>query len=198
MSSKLIVGLFAFLSLFAITATQPASASLVFSFVESGGNVIGTLSGTLNLAGMSAIGSGTNNPNGIIPDLAIISSWAGSFDAYAVVGPTSFGTGSSYAYINATSQTGSTFILEGAFGEAMLPSSYTGGALSATLTFDGATFASLGITPDTYVYTLPNDTITVQFSPTPLPATLPLFASGLGLLGLLGWRRKKKAAALAA
>ena len=32
-------------------------------------------------------------------------------------------------------------------------------------------------------------------SPVPLPATLPLFASGLGALGLLGWRRKKKAAA---
>jgi hypothetical protein len=33
---------------------------------------------------------------------------------------------------------------------------------------------------------------------TPLPAALPLFASGLGALGLLGWRRKKKAAAIAA
>ena len=31
-------------------------------------------------------------------------------------------------------------------------------------------------------------------SPVPLPATLPLFATGLGALGLLGWRRKKKAA----
>jgi hypothetical protein len=30
---------------------------------------------------------------------------------------------------------------------------------------------------------------------TPLPATLPLFATGLAGLGLLGWRRKKKAAA---
>jgi len=28
---------------------------------------------------------------------------------------------------------------------------------------------------------------------TPLPAALPLFAGGLGTLGLLGWRRKKKA-----
>ena len=30
---------------------------------------------------------------------------------------------------------------------------------------------------------------------TPLPAALPLFATGLGLTGLLGWRRKRKAAA---
>ena len=30
---------------------------------------------------------------------------------------------------------------------------------------------------------------------TPLPAALPLFATGLGALGLLGWRRKRKQAA---
>jgi hypothetical protein len=35
-------------------------------------------------------------------------------------------------------------------------------------------------------------------SQTPLPAALPLFAGGLGVLGLLGWRRKRKAAAVAA
>src|SRR5665213_1257811 len=33
---------------------------------------------------------------------------------------------------------------------------------------------------------------------TPLPAALPLFATGLGAMGVLGRRRKKKAAALAA
>ena len=35
-------------------------------------------------------------------------------------------------------------------------------------------------------------------SATPLPATLPLFASGFGALGLVGWRRRRKAQALAA
>jgi hypothetical protein len=34
-----------------------------------------------------------------------------------------------------------------------------------------------------------------ETSPVPLPATFPLFASGLGALGLLGWRRKRKAVA---
>src|SRR5262249_55734758 len=33
---------------------------------------------------------------------------------------------------------------------------------------------------------------------TPLPAALPLFASGAGVLGWFGWRRKKKTAALPA
>jgi hypothetical protein len=40
-------------------------------------------------------------------------------------------------------------------------------------------------------------TVNATLSNTPLPAALPLFASGLGALGLLGWRRKRKAQAAA-
>ena len=36
------------------------------------------------------------------------------------------------------------------------------------------------------------------FAPTPVPAALPLFATGFGALGLLGWRRKRKNAAVIA
>jgi len=36
-----------------------------------------------------------------------------------------------------------------------------------------------------------------QLAPVPLTAALPLFASGLAALGLLGWRRKRKAQATA-
>jgi PEP-CTERM motif len=42
------------------------------------------------------------------------------------------------------------------------------------------------------------DNIVVDGSAVPLPAALPLFASGLGMLGLLGWRRKRKSAAAVA
>jgi hypothetical protein len=40
-----------------------------------------------------------------------------------------------------------------------------------------------------------------EFAPvstTPLPAALPLFAAGIGALGLFGWRRKRKVTALPA
>ena len=47
----------------------------------------------------------------------------------------------------------------------------------------------------------PEFAITYDFvsdgSAVPLPAALPLFATGLGALGLLGWRRKRKAQAVA-
>jgi hypothetical protein len=38
---------------------------------------------------------------------------------------------------------------------------------------------------------------TIPAAPTPLPASLPLSTSGLGVLGLLGWRRKRKGQATA-
>jgi len=44
--------------------------------------------------------------------------------------------------------------------------------------------------------TFVNGEITIR-SATPLPATLPLFATGLGALGLLGWRRRRKVRAAA-
>jgi hypothetical protein len=56
-----------------------------------------------------------------------------------------------------------------------------------------ATGASFGSTA--LVFDLTNVSVA---SETPVPAALPLFATGLGGLGLLGWRRKKKAAPFAA
>ena len=45
---------------------------------------------------------------------------------------------------------------------------------------------------------IPINYVGSPLSATPIPAALPLFASGLGGLGLLGWRRKRKATALPA
>jgi len=48
-----------------------------------------------------------------------------------------------------------------------------------------------GVTDDTFLI---SGTGVAPVSNTPLPAILPLIATGLGALGLLGWRKKRKAA----
>jgi hypothetical protein len=67
-------------------------------------------------------------------------------------------------------------------------------------TYDGAkVIAGQGDNVLLASFTGQNTTFGGGQNETPLPAALPLFTSGLGALGLLGWRRKRKnAAALAA
>ena len=48
------------------------------------------------------------------------------------------------------------------------------------------------VAPQFISFDLPDGLTLSSMPPTPLPATLPLFATGLGALGLLGWRRKRK------
>ena len=64
----------------------------------------------------------------------------------------------------------------------------TDSVLGDTLTVDWAGGDLVG-GRDSAVFTYDGG---VSASPTPLPAALPLFATGLGALGLLGWRRKQK------
>jgi hypothetical protein len=51
-----------------------------------------------------------------------------------------------------------------------------------------------GMVPEEIIPEVGNAQI-ASVATTPLPAALPLFATGLGLMGLLGWRRKRKASA---
>ena len=64
---------------------------------------------------------------------------------------------------------------------------------------DTMTFGLVQFTTDSLSVVATNeyDALTFQLAQTPLPAALPLFAAGLGALGLLGWRRKRKAQAVA-
>ena len=65
----------------------------------------------------------------------------------------------------------------------------------AVASINGAIFPETGLPQDiSQFFAPPGSGLTIQVeSATPLPAVLPLFASGLGLISLFGWRRKRKA-----
>lgn len=74
-------------------------------------------------------------------------------------------------------------------------------ALNNNGTFTGQYLATGGITIGTgatFNLAVNNRFISTEnvIGETPIPATLPLFGTGLGMIGLLGWRRKRKARAL--
>jgi hypothetical protein len=75
------------------------------------------------------------------------------------------------------------------------------GSALATGGSDDGTSISIAYSPY-YFFTATSNNVLVEsltMSATPVPAALPLFATGLGALGLFGWRRKRNnAAAIAA
>jgi hypothetical protein len=81
-------------------------------------------------------------------------------------------------------------------GLLFVPQGYaSGAALSDSMTFNNATFASLGVTPGTYVWTwgtgLPNQNFTLIIGAAGVPdggSTVSLL--GCALLGLVALRRK--------
>jgi len=72
----------------------------------------------------------------------------------------------------------------------LLPSYGTDSIVAAALIMDGGWARDLDLT----LYSLTFNS-TSYSTDMPLPAALPLFASGAGVLGYFGWRRKKKVAA---
>jgi hypothetical protein len=67
------------------------------------------------------------------------------------------------------------------------------------MVFSGS-IAGFTLIPGQYNFTFPGDNIVLNIHQpeVPLPAALPLYATGLGLMGLCGWWRRRKAAVVAA
>lgn len=172
----------------ALALSVPAitRADIVINAVETGDDVVFSYSGSIDVSGLGT-------PQLVLlltriqPDSGTLV-WGGVSDVYSglPVFPV-FGTGGNSF---ADSRTGDEFATIGS--TLGLPEGYeTGDPISGTLTFDTETFASLGLTPGTYVSQLPDDTITLNIGVAQVPAPTTLALLGIALVGLRFHCRKR-------
>jgi hypothetical protein len=139
-------------------------AAYTFTMQQSGPNVILEGSGSINLAGLS-FGRTGNYPEGFIGPSTGIILVKGASDFYSgVTGPSSFGPG---GQILAENPMGDPVSVLPGNGQLGVPQGYVSGAslLNNGMTFAGATLASLGVTPGTYVWTWASGSLTLFIEP---------------------------------
>ena len=188
------------LTLFGIAVTslfsvQPAQA-FTMTLKQVGLNVVANGSGAFNLTGLTFFGRGVESTKLQASRAQIITGAVFDADFYTGrTGPTSFGSGgiffadASIGEILGLSQdrVGNRFLL--------VPAGYVSGtALSSGSTWTNATFASLGVTPGTYVWSWgdgANQRFTLRIGGAGVPdsgSTVCLL--GCALLGLAAFRLK--------
>ena len=186
------------LTLFGIAVTslfcaRPAQANYIVTLQQVGPNVVATGMGAINLNGLTEQprSAGTS----IQPSLGnIVTGPNFRCDVYGftITGPNSFGTGTK-AFANDSSGDIVGMLFNGGNKPTIVvPVAYNGTNLSSSATYRDATFASLGVTPGTYVWSWgngANQNFTLRIGAVPDGgSTVSLL--GFGLLGLAALRRK--------
>jgi hypothetical protein len=194
---------------FASVCALPLPAGVVtINFTETGGNVVATASGSLTDAGAwTFLMSLTPSASGVDPSSGDVV-FAGYSDVYTASGPGPFGGpfglgGATYV----VSPSGDTFGVNLLGNYLLVPTGYvfssvTPTSLSSTMTFNSATFLSLGINPTATSAVFGNDTIQLTFgggggSSVPDAGPGPALALLLGGLGLRQWHSSRRSRAAA-
>jgi PEP-CTERM motif-containing protein len=184
---------------FATVMALPAAAdaTITVNIDQVGSDVVATMSGSLDLTGLSDAGPFTLDPSEIYALYAYVSTGAqGSpVEGYSgLTGPSNFG---SDAFFVPSSTAGDAFVLDGSFfgiPYVFLPSGYASGdPLSGTSSWSDETLASLGLAPGQYIWGDARlDSVVVNIGPVPgvpEPATWVMMLVGFGLVG---WRMRRK------
>jgi len=161
-----------------LLSVRPAEAGYTVTLQEVGPDVVATGSGAINLTGLTFDTSAFVNSE-MRPSPATILTGpptSSSVDVYTEPGgPTSFGSSGFFTLASS----GSGDMVGIATGEELhpvsliVPTGYVSGTfLSDSATYSGKTFATLGVTPGTYVWTWgtgANQNFTLEIPPTPGP-----------------------------
>lgn len=187
----------------------PAAADLVVTIYEDGPDVQMDAGGSLDLTGMVKEVRTDQGGPGVFPGESEPFSFFGFgtpgdtdfyFDNDLIDGPGTFGFGP----VTGALGTGDTFTLHHttydtwpgcefcpAYSQIHVPVGYTSGSpLNGTATFANHSIASLGLTPGTYVWSWPTDSITLNVgaSAVPEPSSFAL----LGLVASLGYLFRRR------
>jgi PEP-CTERM motif len=170
----------------------PVQAAYTVTLVQQGPNVVANGSGSIDLTGLGSpifnIGFFSHL---IAADGVINTGPVSNVDEYSgLTGPTSFGSGGDQ---DAVGGSGALVGVSGIEADLIVPAGYVSDLpLSDSATYDNATFASLGVTPGTYVWTWGTganaDSFTLDImaaAAAPEPASLALFGIGLAGLGIV-------------
>jgi hypothetical protein len=182
-----------------------ASAGLIVTFEEVGADVVATLSGSF-----AALPTPANNANAILRNR--VAGGLPYFDAtdqpsgtsvnlndYPFVPLNSFPDfGTSSTIINADTSTANTSVFLNVARVSLVPSYVPGTSFSGALTWTGQSFASLNLTPGSYVGTLSNaETVTFNIgsgpAPVPEPGTWAAAALLAGGAAFMRWRKRRSA-----
>ena len=172
----------------------PASAAVTINITQVGSNVVVTSAGTLDLTGLtlSPLLFTSQAYLGGSPIFQVYAGPNGSVDVYSSLTVPS-GISNNVSSAVGTSGTGDAFGVD-ENGVLAVPKGFTGGTLSNTATFNNWTFATLGLNSGQFVFTAPNDTITVNIGPVipgvPEPSTWVMMILGFGAMGVLLRRRR--------
>lgn len=174
-------------SAFGATGSQ---AALLFTIEAVGPNVVVTGSGSAITTGLTPSVPQGSYTRVIVPSVASVSVGPYGFvqrDSYAgVTGPAAFGTGGGIGSFEGTGTHFGLSALNATTFFLQVPPGYVSGApLFGTAVYTGSTFATLGVTPGTYVYNFGSgptaDTLTIQVGAAAIPEP-----ASFGLLALAG------------
>ena len=175
-----------------LLSVRPAEAGYTVTLQQVGLDVVATGSGAINLTGLIFAGYASrfnpdivpgvwNNGFGDIAGAIVTGPTIASVDSYHLEpsGPTSFGSGGlTPASSGSGDMVGTGADCSGSDCDRFLsvPRGYVSGTfLSNSATWSGKTFATLGVTPGTYVWTWgtgANQNFTLEIPPTPGPPVI--------------------------
>lgn len=181
-----------------------ATGGLVVNMTEVGNSVVATGNGTLNTAALTSIQlfvvgnfQGYAGPIdgelglGAAQNLSLVGFYNG------ISGPTNFGSGTG---ASASSSSGDLFGYLQSLSSSpvggpilILPSGYSGTALSSQAVWAGQTFATLGVTPGTYTWSWGSGanadfyTLNAEITAVPEPGSIALVA--IGAIGAMVMRK---------